>query len=157
MLIVKVFHYGIRCNKLLTQCYIVSSCSTLHNYNAIKKLALMFLYNKYRWKGLFSAAGYQWYAKCVRVFCCHWQKETVEILEERSESMAWFDLVGNDTITQYIWGKNEICRWLQKGSGILLFNPARAVCLPVFFIYSTHGLLIYCGIALCMFPPTKWG
>ena len=97
---VKVFNYGIRCNKLLTQCYIVSSCPTLHNYNAIKKLFLMFLYNKY--KGLFSAAEYQQYAKHVHVCCLPLtllpQRETVET-EERPASMAWFDLVGNDTVT----------------------------------------------------------
>lgn len=144
MLIVKVFNYGIRCNKLLTQCYIVSSCPTLHNYNASKKLFLMFLYNKYKWKGVFSAPEYQWYAKHAHVFCLLLtllpQRETVETLEERSECMAWFDLVGNDTIIWCISGKNELCRWSQKSSGILLFHPPRAVCLHIPFTYSRHGL-----------------
>lgn len=144
MLIVKVFNYGIRCNKLLTQCYIVSSCPTLHNYNAVKKLFLLFLYNKYKWKGLFRAAECQWYAKHVHGFCLPLtllpQRLTVEKLEERTESMAWFDLVGIDAITWCIWGQNELSRWLQKSSGILLFHPPKAVCLCIPFIYSQHGL-----------------
>lgn len=94
MLLVKVFNYGIRCNKLLTQCYIVSSCPALPSYNATKKLFMMFLYNKYKSKGLCSAVEYQWYAKPDHVFCLPLallpQEETLETLEGGSEGMAWF-------------------------------------------------------------------
>lgn len=97
----------------------------------------MFLYNKYKWK-VFSVQQDTGGMKIVCAFCCH--REKLEALKERSERKAWFVLVGNDTLTWCIWGKNELFRWLQKSFGILLFHPPRAVGLYIPFIYYRHGL-----------------